>query len=461
MQLEFYKYNNTNYFQGAAVYSDYLSVDKVYYKVIPEIYEKCAKEDDINAYHSGEFSFGFFLKMSELSRGGATIEEFFYPVVNAPFIIIAKFTLGGKIRCGVIDLPSLEFKKNPYKKEYELNVKSIGMLKHAIDYLKTVNLGDEGMGHAPEPRPAIAWGNYLSWHFQDVSSRLLVVDSLDLTAKVGVAVYINGNKLYGLFAGGLNLGHSVWQGLKSFMQVMGFAIKVDYKDEYTEDGATFLRFDLTLFWLSSGGNEKTIKPRENNTSFSWDYSNKYVLVKLAGGTGAYVMGLIMQNNSSWGTADDRMYYGTGTNSKVFDIYKNRLNWFEFIPLPLPGTPNFDPPEGWDSVINLDDIVIIEPEFHAWYYGNTLIAYASILTTATLPYDIDFTGLGWIILRTANEEYKYLIEGIKEVKEIPVEFLPTDQLALYDWFTTGGKNYRIDKLSTDIVSRTADIRAIEI
>ena len=226
MQIEFLKYNNTNYFQLGASYDDYLSVDKVYSKRVPEIYEKWTKEDDIEAFHSGEFSFGFFLVTTTTSRGGATIEEFFYPVGNDPFIIIAKFTLGGKIRCGIIDLPSLDFKKNPHKKQYEITVKSTGMLKHAVDYLKTVDLGAWGMGHAPEPAPTVAWGSYLSWHFQDVSSLLLVVDDLDLTTKVGTSVNINRNKLYGLFWGGLNAGHSVWLGLKSFMQVMGFAIRV-------------------------------------------------------------------------------------------------------------------------------------------------------------------------------------------------------------------------------------------
>ena len=463
MQIEFLKYNNTNYFQLGASYGDYLSVDKVYSKRVPEIYEKWTKEDDIEAFHSGEFSFGFFLVTSTTSRGGATIEEFFYPAVVAPFIIIAKFTLGGKIRCGIIDLPSLDFKKNPHKKQYEITVKSIGMLKHAIDYLKTVNLGAGGMGVDPNPyqnHPTVTWGSYLSWHFQDVSSRLLVVDNLDLTTKVGASVFINKNKLYGLFTGGLNQGHSVWAGLKSFMQCMGFAIKISYLDEYTEDGATFLRFNLVLFWLSSGGNEKTITPRENNTTFSWNGANKYVLIKTGESLpgGIYSMGLILQNNSAWATADDRMKYGNPIDSTVFVINSNKL-YFNTI---IGGISNTTPPTGWDEVISTEDIVIVEPDFHAWYYGvGTNIAYASILTILTSTAVDSFSTFGWILLTTAGVEYQYLVDGIKEVKEIDIEFLPTDQIAVHDWFTAQGKNYRIDKLSTDIISRTADIRAVEI
>ena len=447
MKITLYKYRCDNYFtKNKPTFLDVWSTEKFYIDGIGSIEFEHTKEDEITAIVDGGFDIKFSLLDDTKSRSNKNIEDFLMPInqYERDFLIMAIWEVGSKTVAGVVDYSTIQMDRTLPDNKLEIGFSCIGILKHVIDYLDTVFVGQM------LPFNDMSFSSYINnWHFNNMGIWIQLDDRLNMETKCGFEVDTISNLQNNFFYGGLNQGYTVWSGLKSMMQTFGFNISIDY---FLTADQFYPRFRLKLFWADEMGDDVDISIINDVTSVTLDYAKKYIFLNVG------VSNYPNQSDIRYGFLlfptgyYIRDYVGIGTISTVFHFEQGFIRV-----LNSDGSTLFEVKESEVEVIN----VALHATGNETFNYN--LAYTHIFRNKNLPETNFRYFLEDIMIKTSIPYYKYLISGIKRVKNYTIiyDWEVGFNLNLYDRFQVDGITYYINKLKINILDRTADITGVEI
>lgn len=458
INVNLYKYRKQlgeviNYFtEEYPTFVDSMTLTNIPIDGLPNFNEEYTKEDDINVIKSGDYNLKFSLLQDEISvYGHIGIKDFLLPAADRNFKLLCSFEWDGIERWGTVDITSIKANYTVTQNRYDISFKVYGLLKELSDGLKTIDLFQ---GEPPDNTNNIPFSDYLSWHFRSVPW-LKIENKLDLDAVCHFPVKVSEHMRLSLYLNGLNQGYSVWEGLKSFAIGLGFVMRLEYA--YGLQDPQYPRFKLVLFWRSQGsGNAvKPVDVIEDEESNSLLFDNQYLIMKytrienVSPIPDSY-MGLFMSKNL--------VFVGDLSDE---DIYFK-------IPIGIPGSPSLHPNQLWiDSpesqtyydLSYISELSIPQHREAVLQYPQryTDVAYCRILTLS----GYNQHGFSAIIYATEVNEYKYLLNGVKEKRDLKVSLLDNNY-RIFDIISYQNKTYWISRISdVNIYEKTAKLELIRI
>jgi len=440
LSITIYKYDLDNYFDAdGSELIDKIEIDEVL--EVPEILEEYTKEDEIDVIKSGSYDVKFSLLQTDTSTNGDTIREFLLPINvsggsnNREYLYLCSLHLGTEYYDGIIDRASIVADLNPTSNGWDIGFTTIGMLKSVVEHLETINVSFLGYYGGESFLTFMGRGKL----FGDLSALINIDNDLSLDDKCGFAVYANYYTFYALYINGLNRGYTVWAGLKSIMQALGFVIKVT---RFGITATNFPVYNLQLLWRSTGAN--TVSPQfiKHEESLTLDFVKKNLFIKTAQHISTTYYGIFLYSRLPNGYADIANVLGDG----AFAEQGNNLVFFI-------GTTLYEIP--------LAKIEYLDLDFHAFgsTYDPKTMAFANVLSKTITLFDRSY--LGDIMVKTALPEYQYLMSGVKRIKEFTIRYNSDEGIRLFDKFTVENITYYIIKLKINLANRTAKVRAIEV
>jgi hypothetical protein len=411
----------------------------------PIFNEEYIKEDDVNVIKSGDYDLKFSLLQNETSYLGRNIKEFLLPDDDRNFLLLCSFEFDGIERWGTVDITSIKANYTVTQNRYDISFTVYGLLKEFIEGMKTIDLFQ---GEPPDNNDNIPFNDYLQWHFRNVQW-LTIDNQLDLDTICRFPVKVSEHLRFSLWYNGLNQGYSIWEGLKSFSVGLGFVLRLENisTEILFNPYRIYPRFKLVMFWRTlTGGSVKQVEVIEDEESNSLLFNNQYLMIKYS--------------KVEERTTLEDMYLGLFMGNNVFIV--GDLSDEDILFKINSSHPNqlwIDSPEG-SSYYPLNMIQELTLPLHrqnviTYPQRNTNVAYCRILTLA----GANNPGFASIIYSTSINEYKYLLCGTKEKRELQVSLL-NNNYKIFDIIVHNGCNYLISKIEDlNLKDKTAKIEAI--
>ena len=455
MNINLYKYRQAdgtivNYFSqpySNIGFIDCITLTDIPISGFPIFREEYVAEDDVNILRSGDYDLKFSLLQNEKSYHGFTAKDFLLPAVNRNFLLLCSFEFDGIERWGAVDVTSIRANYTFTKNRYDISFTVYGLLKHLIEGLKLLDFDRRWMG-GPQ---CISWGEWLDKLFAPLlpgepSSQFDYEDKLGLDDLVGSPVKIDQDLIESMDNNGLNQGYSVWEALKSFAIGLGFVLKLESTSiEWLPPYSLYPVFKLSLIWRHGASEIKDVDVLEDEESNSLMCNNSYLML-------IYNKG-IQPANERW---DMGLFIGKEIISMSDNSDPNHIIIRE-----IPDWP------GQIGLVELNKLYAksLVQELSISFHAQGKIIYGGV-TAMNIPFCRALTLTGWnhsgfsdIILNTAANEYKYLVSGVKAVRNLKVS-LRNNNYKIFDKINYDNKTWWISRIENlNLREKNADIQMI--